>query len=114
VVILDNDTSYNVLDFENLKKFYGDFQTLLPKKKEIKEIDPGNYSFQIAHYSGLDEIQKLELLGIESEEERQGYLIEHFEAVFSSAAAIEDTKKRIAANGHFKNLKSFNFDDPKK
>jgi ATP-dependent Lon protease len=113
VDILEADPTYNIIKFEVLRGFYDDFQALLPQKKEIKGVQPEIYSFQIAHFSGLNEQQKLALLGNPSEEERQELMIEHFEKIIPSMRSIDETQKRILANGHFKNLKSFNFSELK-
>jgi Lon protease-like protein len=113
IEILEEDSSYNIIKFEALKSLFENFQSLLPQKKEIKDIEPKIYSFQIAHFSGLNEQQKLTLLGNPSEEERQEIMIEHFEKVIPTIQSIEETKTRILANGHFKNLKPFDFTNPK-
>lgn len=107
------DPRYNLIKLEVLRGLYEDFQALLPQKKEIKDIKPEIYSFQIAHFSGLNEQQKLALLGNPSEEERQELMIEHFEKIIPSMHSINETQNRILANGHFKNLKSFNFSELK-
>lgn len=112
VEIFEDDPTYNLIRLEVLKDLYNDFQALLTQQKKIKKIKPEIYSFQIAHYAGLNENQKLELLGLESEEERQEILITHFEKIIPSMKSIEETQKRIEANGHFKNLQSFNFTKP--
>ena len=112
VEIFEDDPTYNLIRLEVLKDLYNDFQALLTQQKNIKKIKPEIYSFQIAHYAGLNENQKLELLGLESEEERQEILITHFEKIIPSMKSIEETQKRIEANGHFKNLQSFNFTKP--
>ncbi|TKB98702.1 LON peptidase substrate-binding domain-containing protein [Pedobacter cryophilus] len=112
VEILENDGAYDLIKFEALKILYNQFQSLMPQKKEIKNIQGEIYSFQIAHLSGLNELQKLELLGNPSEEERQEFMIEHFQKIIPSMQSIEETQKRILANGHFKNLKAFNFSKP--
>jgi len=95
-----------------LQTFYNEFQSLLKQQKEIINIKPQIYSFQIAHYSGLSENQKLDLLALESEEDRQELMITHFEQIIPSMKSIEETQTRIEANGHFKNLQSFNFTKP--
>ena len=112
VEVFEDDPTYNLVKFEQLQTLYDEFQSLLKQQKEIKNIKPQIYSFQIAHYSGLSENQKLDLLALESEEERQEMMITHFEKIIPSMKSIEETQKRIEANGHFKNLQSFNFSRP--
>ena len=112
VEVFEDDPTYNLVKFELLQTFYNEFQSLLKQQKEIINIKPQIYSFQIAHYSGLSENQKLDLLALESEEDRQELMITHFEQIIPSMKSIEETQKRIEANGHFKNLQSFNFTKP--
>ena len=112
VEVFEADPTYNLIKFELLQTFYNEFQSLLKQQKEIINIKPQIYSFQIAHYSGLSENQKLDLLALESEEDRQELMITHFEQIIPSMKSIEETQTRIEANGHFKNLQSFNFTKP--
>jgi len=112
VEVFEDDPTYNLIKFEKLQTLYDEFQFLLKQQKEIINIRPQIYSFQIAHYSGLSENQKLDLLALESEEDRQELMITHFEQIIPSMKSIEETQKRIEANGHFKNLQSFNFTKP--
>ncbi len=111
VTVLESEqgSAYNFIKFEILKGLYDKFQTLLPQQKVINSILPQIYSFQIAHFSALSEEQKLLLLGNPSEEDRQEMLIEHFEKIIPSMESINETQKIILANGHFKNLQSFDF-----
>ena len=112
VEVFEDDPTFNLVKFEKLQTLYGEFQFLLKQQKEISNIKPQIYSFQIAHYAGLSENQKLDLLSLESEEDRQELMITHFEQIIPSMKNIEETQKRIEANGHFKNLQSFNFTKP--
>lgn len=112
VEIFEDDPTYNLIRYEQLQTFYDEFQSLLKQGKEIINVKPQIYSYQIAHYAGLNDTQKLNLLGLESEEERQEMMITHFEQIIPSMKSIEETQKRIEANGHFKNLQSFNFTKP--
>lgn len=112
IELLDNNPEYDLLQFQRLENLYDDFQSLMPEQKVIKTINPSSFSFQIAHYIGLNEQQKIELLSIESEEERQETLIQHLQTIIPSMQSIRETQERIIANGHFKNLDSFKFQKP--
>ena len=92
-----------------MRGLYLEFQDLMAAQKEIDVVDGDGYSFKIAHYIGLSEVQKLALLEIVSEFDRQDYLIQHLKLIIPSMRNIKETQARITANGHFKNLKSFNF-----
>lgn len=75
-----------------------DFNTQLPK-----------FSYQVAHKVGFSQEEEYHLLTIESETERQRYLLRHLNKVIPVMAAMERTKERIKLNRHFKNLDPLNF-----
>ena len=68
-----------------------------------------NFSYRVAHKIGLPVEQEYELLTLESEAERQLFLIQHLNNVLPVVAEMERTKQRIRMNGHFKNLDPLNF-----
>lgn len=112
VELMEDDPTYDIIKFQELQDHYEEFQSLLTQRKEIKNVNPKIYSFQIAHYSGLSEEQKIALLATPSEEERQEIMIDHFKKIMPSMQSIQETQRRIIANGHFKNLQSFKFIKP--
>jgi Lon protease-like protein len=68
-----------------------------------------NFSYKVAHKVGLSIEQEYELLTIDSEAERQLFLIQHLNNVLPVVSDMERTKQRIRMNGHFKNLDPLNF-----
>lgn len=113
IELLIDDEEFNLVKFEELQNLYEEFQAMLTQRKEIININSNRYSFQIAHYAGLNEDQKLALLATPSEEERQEIMINHFKFIMPSMRSIQETQTRIIANGHFKNLQSFKFNNSK-
>ncbi|MFN8344952.1 MAG: LON peptidase substrate-binding domain-containing protein [Spirosomataceae bacterium] len=67
------------------------------------------FSYQIAHKVGLSQEEEYHLLTINSELERQRYLLRHLNKVIPVMSEMERTKERIKLNGHFKNLDPLNF-----
>ncbi|GAA4410904.1 LON peptidase substrate-binding domain-containing protein [Nibrella viscosa] len=67
------------------------------------------FSYRIAHKVGLSIEQEYELLTLDSEAERQQFLIRHLNKVIPVVAEMERTKQRIRMNGHFKNLDPLTF-----
>jgi ATP-dependent Lon protease len=112
IELLIQDSKFDFTKFEQLKSMYLEFQALMVEQKVIDHEDMKIYSFQIAHYIGLSEGQKLLLLETVSEEDRQMLLIDHLEMMIPSMKNINETQARITANGHFKNLQTFNFNKP--
>jgi Lon protease-like protein len=68
-----------------------------------------NLSYRVAHKVGLSIEQEYELLTLETEAERQLFLIQHLNNVLPVVMDMERTKERIRLNGHFKNLDPLNF-----
>jgi Lon protease-like protein len=65
---------------------------------------PQPFSYQIAHGIGLSLETEYELLTIESETERQLFLLSHLNEVLPVLENMERTKERIRLNGHFREL----------
>lgn len=66
-------------------------------------------SYDLAHHVGLSLQEEYELLGLLHERQRQEYLKRHLTKVIPVLAEMEQLKKKVKLNGHFKNLSSFNF-----
>ena len=68
-----------------------------------------NLSYKVAHKVGLSVDQEYDLLTLDTEAERQLFLIQHLNNVLPVVSDMERTKQRIRMNGHFKNLDPLNF-----
>jgi Lon protease-like protein len=74
------------------------------------EFDPKLInSFTFAHKVGLKLEEELELLKMESEEERTFFLVQHLKRMIPVMKAIEQAKDKIKQNGHFKHLDPLSF-----
>lgn len=71
-------------------------------KKPVTELN----SYDIAHHVGLSIEEEYEFLGLLVELQRQEYLKRHFRRILPVLMQIEQLKKKIKLNGHFKNLES--------
>ena len=83
---------------------------LLKVEKDFKKEDDALNSYDIAHHVGLSIQQEYELLGLMQEKQRQEYIRRHLTKVIPMVAQMEQLKKKVKLNGHFKNMTSFNFD----
>jgi Lon protease-like protein len=61
-------------------------------------------SYEIAHFVGLSRQQEYELLNIFTEIQRLEYLRRHLNSMASTLTGLQEMKKRINMNGHFRNL----------
>lgn len=83
---------------------------LLKVQKEFKKNDEELNSYDVAHHIGLSLQEEYELLGLMHERQRQEYVKRHLTKVIPLVAEMEQLKKKVKQNGHFKNLSSFDFD----
>lgn len=100
----DSFSAHATALMERLERLYGLLQI-------ENDYDPTseNFSYKVAHKVGLSVDQEYELLTLETEAERQLFLIQHLNNVMPVVADMERTKQRIRMNGHFKNLDPLNF-----
>uniref|UniRef100_UPI001953F93A hypothetical protein n=1 Tax=Enterobacter kobei TaxID=208224 RepID=UPI001953F93A len=68
------------------------------------------FSYDIAHHAGLSVEEEYEFLGLLEEAQRLEYLKRHLNKVIPIVAGMESLKDKIKLNGHFRELKGFNFD----
>ncbi|MEO8711696.1 MAG: LON peptidase substrate-binding domain-containing protein [Parafilimonas sp.] len=86
---------------------------LLHVHKDFKKPDTETKSYDLAHDAGLSLEEEYELLCLLREDQRIEYLRRHLKKIIPVAAGIENLKKKIQLNGHFKELKGFDFDSGK-
>jgi len=78
-------------------------------KKDFSKSDAELKSYDIAHHAALSIEQEYELLRLLREDQRIEYLRRHLKKIMPAIAGIEDLKKKVQLNGHFKELKGFDF-----
>ncbi|MCC5919288.1 MAG: LON peptidase substrate-binding domain-containing protein [Cyclobacteriaceae bacterium] len=66
-------------------------------------------SYDLAHHVGFKREQEYQLLQIQSELDRLQYIHDHLELILPILEDLENTKKRIKMNGHFKNFDPLNY-----
>ena len=72
-------------------------------KKEIPENTPGFNTYQVAHHVGFNVNQEYEFLRIPKEVDRQQFMLRHFQRLLPVVREMEELRKRVQMNGHFKN-----------
>ncbi len=66
--------------------------------------DVHDVSFVMAHNAGLTLRQKQKVLELPSENDRIAYLVDHFEELIPKVEQMEDLKRKIQSNGHFRDF----------
>ena len=83
---------------------------LLDVKKDFKKTESELVSYDIAHHIGLPVKEEYELLGLLFETQRLEYIRRHLQKIIPIIKDAESLKEKIQLNGHFRELKGFNFD----
>jgi uncharacterized protein len=83
---------------------------LLKVSKKFPLPDEELRSYDLAHHAGLSLEEEYELLGLLQEIQRLEYLKRHLEKVIPVITGMENLKEKIQLNGHYRELKGFNFD----
>lgn len=82
---------------------------MLKVEKDFKKNDGELKVYEVAHHIGLSIEEEYDLLGLLDERQRQEYLKRHLVKVIPMVAGMEQLKEKIKLNGHFKDLKGFDF-----
>ena len=83
---------------------------LLNVQKNFKKPDAELVSYDIAHHIGFPVKEEYELHGLMYESQRLEYIRRHLQKIIPIIKDAENLKERIQLNGHFRELKGFNFD----
>lgn len=82
---------------------------LIGVSKDFKKPDDRLCSYDLAHHAGLSLEEEYEFVGLMQELQRLEYLKRHLAKILPVVSGIESLKERIQLNGHFRELKGFNF-----
>ena len=77
---------------------------LLNITKDFKRPEDELTSYDVAHHAGLSVEEEYEFLGLMRELHRQEYLKRHLQKVLPMLMEMEQLKKKVKLNGHFRNL----------
>jgi hypothetical protein len=87
------------------------FHALLEVKKDYKKSPEDLNAYDLAHHAGLSLEQEYELLTLLRESQRQEFLQRHLRHTMPTILELQNLKKRIELNGHFRKL-SVNDENP--
>ena len=111
--IVNYPVTYEKGNIELMRKVMAgirDLHKLLKVTKDFQKPDEEIRCYEVAHHIGLSLDEEYELLGLLDERQRQEYLKRHLTKVMPMVANMEQLKKKIKLNGHFKNLPGFDAD----
>lgn len=105
----DNDLQLQPLLLQKVLTGIRELHQLIGVSKDFKKPDDNLCSYDIAHHAGLSLEEEYEFLGLLHELQRLEYLKRHLAKILPVVSGIESLKEKIQLNGHFRELKGFNF-----
>lgn len=106
----NNELALLPLRMKKLLAGIRELHKLLKVDKDFKKPDEQLSSYDVAHHTGMSLQEEYELLSLMQEDQRLEYLKRHITKVVPVLSQMENLKEKIKLNGHFKDLKGFNFD----
>lgn len=100
----NSEQDFNKSTAQRLRKMVLQLYEIMKIDKAMPGINTVNLSFEVGHHLGMSKEQELELLMIHSEEGRQEYLINHLDSLIPIVIEMEELRKKVEMNGHFKNV----------
>jgi len=98
---LDNpDFAMSIEIINNIKKLY----KVMKVKQGVNEDELSFRIYQIVHKIGLTVNQEIQLLELNSELERQHFVLDHLKHLIPIVSNLDLMKRKISMNGHFKNV----------
>lgn len=107
----DNQLALLPLRMRKLLTAIRELHKILKVEKEFSKPDDDLSSYDVAHHTGMSLQEEYELLGLMQEDQRLEYIKRHLTRVVPVLSEMESLKEKIKLNGHFKELKGFNFGD---
>lgn len=99
-VDLDEDATTNEEIITMTRKIY----QALGIAKEVKTVEEGFRTYDIAHYVGMQLGQEYELLTLREARSRQSFLLDHLRNIHPEVEQNVSIRQRAQLNGHFQEL----------
>ena len=104
VIRMETDLSGDIVQYSKIRDMIADLYNFMHIDKEPPDLSAGFTCFDIAHKVGLSNFQEYELLTFDSELLRQEFLVSHLQRFLPAVKQMENLRKKIQMNGHFKNV----------
>jgi ATP-dependent Lon protease len=98
------DTQGDYLKNEKILEYLGELYNILQIRKPLPENTTAFHTYDIGHLVGFSLQQEYEMLCIPSEQSRQDYMLQHMERLLPTAREMEELRRKVQMNGHFKNI----------
>jgi Lon protease-like protein len=101
VTLIENAPEEFGITVEELAHQFAVFHQLLGTGHTLENAEGPNLSFRIGHAIGLNLAQKVQLLSMQKESDRQLFILDHLNRMNKTLQAADETKRRVRGNGHF-------------
>lgn len=101
---LDFDLDGDYLSNEEILNQIRDLFEYMGINKPIPTLTPEFNTYQMAHLVGFSVEQEYQFLQIPEEKNRQDYMLNHLTKLIPVVKEMEELRKRVQMNGHFKNV----------
>ncbi len=105
---LENNMDVQPEQWQKLRILAKQLMSTLKMEEEF-DVDLITDSFQLAHKLGLSLEQEYDMLQMQSESQRQTYMIQHIQRALPLIVEMEKAKEKIKMNGHFQHHDPLNF-----
>jgi Lon protease-like protein len=105
-----NNVSYKPETTRYILSGLRELHRLLNITKKFSKPEEEMVSYDMAHHAGLSLEEEFELLQLLREDQRLEYLKRHLNKVLPIIQEMETLKERVKLNGHFRELKGFQFE----
>jgi hypothetical protein len=105
IIRLEMDQDFNWALNEKILGLLLELFDMLNIEKSLPDSPNDFLSYDVAHHAGMSMEQEYELLTLETEQERQQFLVNHLEQFLPMVREMRNLQQRALLNGHFKDLK---------
>lgn len=98
------DTEGDFVINERILENLGELYRIMNITKPLPEHSADFNTYKIAHLVGFSIEQEYEFLCMTEELRRQDYMLTHLERLLPTAREMEELRKKVQMNGHFKNI----------
>lgn len=102
VTMVDNDSTYNKAVLDEIRGELAKLTEMSGADSAPWDIEDEDFTFRVAPHVGLTMEQKIRLLSLPVEADRQDVLLPHLKELVPAIRKSRAIRKRVRGNGHFK------------
>jgi len=104
IELIEDDNTSDIILAGKVIDLISELYSVMKMKNKVPELSNEFRIGSIVHKIGLDSNQEIEMLYLNSEIERLEYAERHLQKLIPIVTQMEELRKKIQMNGHFKNV----------